>query len=69
MAESRSNPETDPLIIWLQGGPGCSSLDAFFTELGPYNLYYNSSKNGSEAFNLSSNPFSWNNKANVMFLE
>ena len=41
LAESRNDPETDPLIVWLQGGPGCSSMLAMFTENGPYNFRYN----------------------------
>ena len=59
--EAASDPLSKPVVLWLNGGPGCSSLGGMFTELGPYVL----DKNG----NAKLNPYSWNQVANVLFLE
>mmetsp|Transcript_15332 Transcript_15332/g.17048 ORF Transcript_15332/g.17048 Transcript_15332/m.17048 type:complete len:436 (+) Transcript_15332:1-1308(+) len=59
--ESRSNPSTDPLLLWMTGGPGCSSLVALFYENGPYHIDKNLS--------LSLNPNSWNEVANVIWID
>jgi serine carboxypeptidase-like clade 2 len=52
----------DPLILWLNGGPGCSSLGGLFTEQGPFRP----TKSGQSLY---SNPYAWNNRSNVVFLE
>jgi len=61
--ESEGDPETDPLIMWTNGGPGASSLFGAFTELGPFYLSDTSVK--TSAFDqtgvptLFENPWRW----------
>ncbi|KAF0717234.1 Aste57867_2420 [Aphanomyces stellatus] len=59
--ESEGNPQLDPLVLWLNGGPGCSSLGGFFTELGPFVV--------ESDLSVKRNPYAWNRKANILFLE
>ncbi|RID41479.1 hypothetical protein BRARA_J01437 [Brassica rapa] len=49
--ESRNNI-TDPVVIWLSGGPGCSSSFGLLAENGPFTL--------NEDLSLSRNEYSWN---------
>ena len=50
-----------PLLLWLNGGPGCSSLDGWANEHGPMQF------KDDGKFYL--NEFSWNRAANVIYLE
>ncbi|OQS03415.1 serine protease family S10 [Thraustotheca clavata] len=61
LVESQTTPSSDPLVLWLNGGPGCSSLGGFFTELGPFVV--------DSELKVKRNPYGWNRKANVVFLE
>jgi len=63
--ESRDKPETDPLVMWLTGGPGCASEVALFYENGPYKFPTDLAKTTP----LTQNPESWNNKANLLFVD
>jgi cathepsin A (carboxypeptidase C) len=62
MFESRSNPETDPLVMWLNGGPGCSSMMGMLAENGPCTV----NKDGK---NTTLNKNSWNSNANVIWVD
>ncbi len=53
---------TTPLVRFLNGGPGCSSVGGgMFEEVGPLIP----GENG----NLRTNPYSWNQLANMLFIE
>ncbi|KAK4460515.1 Alpha/Beta hydrolase protein [Cladorrhinum samala] len=59
--ESRNDPKNDPVVLWLNGGPGCSSLTGLFLELGPSSI--------DKKLKVVNNEFSWNNNASVIFLD
>ncbi|KAK9379232.1 Alpha/Beta hydrolase protein [Kockiozyma suomiensis] len=59
--ESRNDPANDPVILWLNGGPGCSSMTGLFFELGPSSV--------DSQGKLVYNPNAWNQNASVIFLD
>eukprot|EP00271_Cylindrocystis_brebissonii_P010456 TRINITY_DN26645_c0_g1_i1.p1 TRINITY_DN26645_c0_g1~~TRINITY_DN26645_c0_g1_i1.p1 ORF type:complete len:512 (-),score=27.68 TRINITY_DN26645_c0_g1_i1:251-1786(-) len=63
LVEAVKFPRRAPLVLWLNGGPGCSSLIGFLEEIGPWRV------TNASAQQLSFNPYSWNHFANVLFLE
>ncbi|CAE7624272.1 CTSA, partial [Symbiodinium microadriaticum] len=60
--ESESSPETAPVVLWFNGGPGCSSLDGFFYEHGPFEVE-------SDYKTLSLRPYRWNSIVNMLYIE
>ncbi|GMI78514.1 serine carboxypeptidase-like 40 [Hibiscus trionum] len=61
--ESPENSSGKPLVLWLNGGPGCSSFGyGAMQELGPFRV-------NSGGKTLYRNKYAWNNVANLLFLE
>ncbi|KAH9624709.1 hypothetical protein KSS87_015608 [Heliosperma pusillum] len=61
--QSLSQPSSKPLLLWLNGGPGCSSIGyGAAVELGPLKV----DENGD---GLIFNNFTWIQEANVLFVE
>ncbi|KAJ8573604.1 hypothetical protein K7X08_010115 [Anisodus acutangulus] len=57
------NSKSLPLLLWLNGGPGCSSIAyGAMEELGPFRV-------NSDGKTLHMNHYAWNLVANVLFLE
>lgn len=59
---ARSQNPRAPLVVYLNGGPGCSSLLPMLAEnIGPCNVDPN--------MTLRRNPYSWNKEANVIYID
>ncbi|XP_078443403.1 alpha/beta-Hydrolases superfamily protein [Wolffia australiana] len=63
LTEAVGNAAEKPLVLWLNGGPGCSSIAyGASEEIGPFRI----NRTGASLF---VNKYSWNNEANLLFLE
>ena len=55
------DPSTAPLSVWINGGPGSSSMIGLFQENGPCGIDVNG--------NVYSNPYSWSNASNMLYID
>ncbi|KAF9430967.1 Cell death protease [Podila epigama] len=60
LVQSKTITKKSKLILWLNGGPGCSSADGYFLEGGPVRF-----ENGA----LTLNKGAWHEFANVLFVD
>eukprot|EP01138_Halocafeteria_seosinensis_P011635 gb/GECG01011885.1/.p1 GENE.gb/GECG01011885.1/~~gb/GECG01011885.1/.p1 ORF type:complete len:490 (+),score=48.11 gb/GECG01011885.1/:1-1470(+) len=58
---AQSGNPSAPLLVWLQGGPGGSSMFAVFNEAGPFRL--------DKDLKLSYNPYTWNQNYSMIFID
>ncbi|KAI8810817.1 Alpha/Beta hydrolase protein [Cladochytrium replicatum] len=56
-----ASASSNDLVIWLNGGPGCSSMFGLMAESGPLRIQPDAT--------FQPNPFSWQQKANMLFIE
>ncbi|KAH9845151.1 carboxypeptidase cpdS-like [Teratosphaeria destructans] len=59
---SENPAATNEITIWLNGGPGCSSLDGLLQENGPF-LWQ------SGTYRPVRNPYSWTNLTNMVYVD
>lgn len=60
--EARKDPGNAPLAIWLNGGPGGSSMMGALEENGPCFV-------GPDSNSTYLNPWSWNNEVNMLYID
>ena len=71
--ESEAHPDTDPTILWTNGGPGASSMFGVFVELGPLRANEDSLK--TKEFNetgvptLFYNEYGWTKLGSVLMFD
>jgi vitellogenic carboxypeptidase-like protein len=51
-----------PTVLWLQGGPGGSSLFGMMVEMGPF-------RSGATPTTIDANPGSWNAEYGMLFID
>lgn len=61
LVKNRHIGDKKRLVLWLNGGPGCSSMDGALMEIGPYRV----KKDGT----LRLQDGSWDEFANVLFVD
>lgn len=65
--ESQGDPKSDPLMLWLTGGPGCSSLSGLIYQIGPLTFDFEAENASSPVLVL--NKYAWTKLANIIFLD
>ena len=61
----KARKPTTRLVVWLNGGPGCSSMVGFMWENGPFTAV----KDSEKGYVLTPNAYAWNEEANMLFVE
>ncbi|ELU16203.1 hypothetical protein CAPTEDRAFT_104617, partial [Capitella teleta] len=77
--EAETDAKSAPLVLWMNGGPGCSSLDGLLSEHGPFFVRFCTINPEASFFffiyrlkmmeKLKKNPYSWNKIANMLYME
>ncbi|CAN6309497.1 unnamed protein product [Urochloa humidicola] len=65
--ESERSPSTDPLLLWLTGGPRCSAFSGLAYEIGPVK-FVEKRYNGTLP-QLVYNPYSWTQMTSIVFVD
>ncbi|XP_014490760.1 serine carboxypeptidase-like 11 isoform X2 [Vigna radiata var. radiata] len=65
--KSENDPAKDPLLLWLTGGPGCSSFSGLAFQIGPF--AFKTEKYDGNVPNLVLRPQSWTKVSSIIFVD
>lgn len=63
--EARQVPESAPLTVWLNGGPGSSSMVGLFNEVGPCEVV----QMNDGSYGTQSRMWGWDRSSNMLFID
>ena len=64
LVQSEIDWNEDPVVLWFNGGPGCSSLDGFLYEHEPFRVQYD-----GEQATLHRFEYAWSKLATMVYIE
>ncbi|WCJ18020.1 serine carboxypeptidase-like 7 [Euphorbia peplus] len=65
--ESENNPALDPILLYFNGGPGCTALNGLFYQVGPLKFDLDSYTGGLPSLLYVED--SWSKTVNILFLD
>ncbi|KAL0302396.1 UNVERIFIED_CONTAM: Serine carboxypeptidase-like 18 [Sesamum calycinum] len=65
--ESEGNPENDPFIFWITGGPGCSGLSVILMEISTFVVDFPNCPGDPTTLKL--NEYAWTKSASILFID
>ncbi|XP_055833043.1 serine carboxypeptidase-like 17 isoform X1 [Solanum dulcamara] len=65
--KSESDPDSDPIMLWITGGPGCSALSGLIYEIGP--ITFEAVEYNGSLPTMILNPYSWTKVASIIFVD
>ncbi|KAG8796363.1 hypothetical protein FRC16_009729 [Serendipita sp. 398] len=69
LTASENERSNEPWMIWLNGGPGSSSMFGLFAEHGPMLLAYADGDTTGQRQVIKENPWSWHKQANIIYID
>lgn len=69
LAAADGERSNEPWTIWLNGGPGSSSMYGLFTENGPLQVSLADGAQTNNTLVMKQNPYSWHNLTDIFYID